>query len=337
MSAPPWSPRNVLGQDGLLRRLEREFSLGRPAHAYLLEGPEGTGKLTLARGMAARLFCQAADAGGGACGVCRPCLLLAGGNHPDYLELPRTPAELRLGRFLERQAGSELVDHQPLIPFLRLKPVESAWRAAVVPAAERMRSESANAFLKTLEEPPGRRLIILTVNFRDSLPPTIASRCRRLGLSPLPDAMVAAELSRRGVASGKEAAELARAAEGSLGKALELAEGPALALWRWLEDEAFANPGAPAAKDLIDAWRSYVDAAGDGAEKRGKALAALDLAALVMRRRLRLGREPAKAGLALEILWRAGGQLAHNVRPDSVLLSAAFEIMAALRRREEKG
>ena len=116
-----------------------------------------------------------------------------------------------------------------------------------------------------------------------------------------------------------------------------MAEGATLDLWRWLEGEAFVNPGAPAAKALADAWRSHGNGSGDGQEKRKNALAALDLTALVLRRRLRQGLAPGPVRGAFAVLWRAGGYLTHNVRLDAVLLSAAFEVMAALRRREDWG
>lgn len=327
-----WSLGAVLGQDETLARLDREFSAGRLAHAYMLEGARGLGKTTLARGMAARMFCENPGPGGAACGVCRPCRMLAGGNHPDYLELPREPAELRLGRFVERTGpSSETVEHQPLLAFLRLKPVEGGFRVAVIPDAERMRTEAANAFLKTLEEPPGQALIILTVNARDRLPATVASRCRRFGVGPLPPETVAAELERRGAASGEDAAGLALAAEGSLGLALELCGGEALDMWRWLRDEAFANPGAASARALAEAWQAYGSGGGDNAGKRKSALAALDLAALTLRRKLREGLDPEKGSAALAALWTASDQVVKNVRPDVVLLSAAFEVMAALK------
>ena len=326
-----WSLADLAGQEEVLARLNREFAAGRMAHAYMLEGARGTGKTTMARGMAARLFCLSPDSNGFACGACRPCLLLAHGNHPDYLELPRDPAELRIGRFVERSGGTEHVEHQPLLPFLRLKPVEGGWRVAVIPDAERMRQESANAFLKTLEEPPGRTLIILTVNTRDLLPATVASRCRRVGIRPLSPEALAGELERRGAASGADARELARTAEGSLGMALELSSGEVLEYWRWLTGEAFANPGAASAQELADAWLAYGTGGGDNAGKRRNALAALDLAALALRARLRAGLDPDKGASALAALWTAGDQITRNVRPDLALLSGAFEVMAALR------
>lgn len=327
----PWSFADVIGQEANIDRLNREIFSGRLAHAYMFEGSGGTGKLTLAHGLAGRLFCANPGAGGAACQTCRPCLMLAHGTHPDYLELPREQAELRLGRFVERTVSTENVEHQPLLPFLRLKSNEGGIRVAVIPDAERMRTEAANAFLKTLEEPPGQTLIILTVGARDRLPATITSRCRRLGMRPLDAGTLAGELERRGAAAGDDARELALTAEGSLGAALSLAGGETLEFWRWLDGEAFASPGAASAQDLADAMIAYGGASGDNAGKRKSALAALDLTALALRRLLRKGTDPDKVARALGTLWTAADQIVKNVRPDLVLLSAAFEVMSALR------
>ncbi len=327
-----WSLADVIGQEENIGRLTREMAAGRLAHAYMFEGRQGTGKLTLAHGLVGRIFCQNPDAGGNACQTCRPCHMLAHAAHPDYLELPREPAELRIGRFVERVGPStETVEHQPLLSFLRLKPVEGGRRVAVIPDAERMRPEAANAFLKTLEEPPGQTLVILTVGARDRLPATIVSRCRRLGVRPLPDAAIARELERRGAASGDDARELAMTAEGSLGAALALGAGETLEFWRWLDGRAFDNPGAASAQDFADALIAYGGASGDNAGKRKNALAALDLAAAALRRRLAGGADPDKTAKALEALWGAADQVWRNVRPDLALLSAAFEVMSALR------
>ncbi len=327
-----WSFADILGQDEAIVRLEREFAAGRMAHAYMLEGNRGTGKTAFAHALAARRLCSQPDpASGTACGACRSCTMLAHGAHPDYLELPREPAELRIGRFVERSGGTETVDHEPLLTFLRLRPVEGEWRVAVIPDAERMRPEAANAFLKTLEEPPGNALIILTVNARDRLPATVSSRCRRIGIAPLSTDALAQALVQRNIASPDDARDLALAAEGSLGLALDLSGGQTVELWRWLENEAFEKPGAVAARKLADAWLNHGSGDGDNAGKRKNALAALDLTALALRRKIRQGLPPEQAATALAALWTAADQVVRNVRPDLALLAAAFEVMAALR------
>jgi DNA polymerase-3 subunit delta' len=323
-----WSFDPPLGQEQALKLLAGDLERGRLAHAYLFEGPEGAGKATLARSLAARMLCRAP---GAACGRCHACRMLAGGNHPDVLELPREVTELRIGRFMDRPGvKSESVDHQPLLDFLRFKPMEAERRIAIIPDAERMRSEAANAFLKTLEEPPGSPLILLTVVSRDRLPATIVSRCRLVAVKPLPPEKIAAELARRGLSSGADARDLAMAAEGSLGMAMRLAGGDALELWRWLIGEGFAKPGAPAARMLaerLQAFGSGVDSAG----KRDSAVAALDLAALAVRRMLRGTLDARKGAECLAVLWEAADRVRRNVAVDLALSSAAYSLMAAMK------
>ncbi len=331
-----WRMQDILGQEPALRRLAQEAASGRFAHAYLFEGKSGTGKTALARALAARFLCADPRDGADApesCGVCKSCRMIAGGNHPDYLELPRDVAELRIGRVVERQSPAETVDHQPLLPFLRLRPVEGAGRVAVVPDAERLRTEAANAFLKTLEEPPGRTLLLLTTSARDRLPATIVSRCRRMQVRPLPRETLAHRIAARGIAEGADAEALALAAEGSLGLAERLAGEETLSLWRWLSEEAFARPGPAAAEKLADMLAAYGGggSGGDSAGKRKNALQALDLAALALRGRLRLEGDADRVAEALAALWTAGERIVLNVRPELALLSASFAAMAALR------
>lgn len=326
-----WTFASCLGQSQIIDRLVREVAGGRLAHAYMLEGAPGVGKLTLAHALSAFILCTDRR-GNDACGVCRSCRLLSGGNHPDYLELPRDTTELLLARFVERTVQVEAQTDEPLLTFLRLKPVESALRVAVIPDAERMRPESANAFLKTLEEPPGQSLILLTTSNRDRLPATISSRCRRLGLSPLSSGVIARELTGRGLASSEAAEGIAIAAEGSLGYAMRLSGGDTLDFWRWLDGEAFCVPGPGSAKRLADAMIRYGGSSSDAAGKRRRAIEAIDLSALALRRGLRRGMSARGVSQSLEALWTAADQIVKNVRPDLVLLSASFEVMAALRR-----
>ncbi|MDR0363361.1 MAG: hypothetical protein LBJ46_11875, partial [Planctomycetota bacterium] len=125
------------------------------------------------------------------------------------------------------------------------------------------------------------------------------------------------------------ARQLASAAEGSLGAALKLADGNTLELWRWLTTEAFASPGAPAARRLAERLDEF--GGGDNAGKRAGAIAALDLAALAVRRLLRNGLGPRKGAKALLTLWEAAERIRLNVSPDLVLASAAYAVMAAIK------
>ncbi len=326
-----WKLGDVLGQEEAIGRLRRERLAGRLAHAYMFEGAQGTGKVTFAHGVSAAVLCNDPTADGDACGVCRSCHMLHHANHPDYLELPREGAELRIGQFVDRSGAAGDAGEQPLLPFLRLKPVEGGMRVAVVPDAERLRAEAANAFLKTLEEPPGQTLILLTVTARDRLPATITSRCRRIGIKPLPEDVIARELALRLGTPEADAREMAVTAEGSLGLAQKLGSGETLVLWRWLAGEAFAKPGLAGAQALADMWLGFGGLEGDNAGKRKNALAALDLTALAVRLRMRQGLHPTAGARILATLWNAADQVGKNVRPDLALVPAAFEIMAVLR------
>jgi len=321
----------VLGQDHARQELQVSFAHNRLNHSYLIEGQAGTGRLTLARALAARFLCtQPINGESDACGVCKHCLLLKAGNHPDYLELPREVRELRIRRFVQREGGTEEVNHPPVLEFMRLKPMMEHGRVCVIPEAERMNQEAANAFLKTLEEPPAGSLIILTCAARDRVLGTIVSRCRRVGLSPLSEQIIAQALAREGCPAD-EAAELAALCEGSLGVARELREGQAREDWRWLGqalDEATPARAVKLGEEMIE----RVKAGKDGEAKRREALKLFDLTALCIRRRLREGLDPRCGAAALKGLWQAGERLAANVRPELVIYNVALDTLAAMKR-----
>lgn len=351
---PSWT--EPIGQRTALAEFARERATGRLNHAYLLEGAAGTGRMTLALAMVARILCHApiqapapssptdegADAleaegashGAGACGSCKSCRMLAQDAHPDVLILPRDVGSLRIRRFVEREGGgNEEIAHPPAVEFLHLKPVESNRRVCVIPDAERMENASANAFLKTLEEPPGENLVFLTTAARDRLLPTIVSRCRRVRVAPLPAETIREELLRRGaVASRDDARALATLSEGSLGLALSLTDAETLAHWRWLDRALEARTPAGAVR-LGEGWVERLGAMGSkGADRYRDAIRVLDLAALQIRNRLREGLSPRAGAAGLEALWRAGEQLDAQVRPELALHGAALELVSALRR-----
>ncbi len=322
---------DLIGQEQALSELRADLARGRLNHAYLFEGRHGTGRYTLARALARRLLCQ--EPGADSCGACHACKLFAQQTHPDYLEVPREAPRLRIGRFVERrhEANKEDVDHPPVLEFLHLRPALAARRVCLIPDAERMQAEAANAFLKTLEEPPGGSIVLLTTAARDRLPATVVSRCRRVAVAPLPEARITEVLCARNAVDTHDAATLAAMAEGSLGAALALSEEEALARWHWLED-ALGELTPVGAVRLGEGMRDALHDAGNAQEKRERAADLLDLLALQLRRRLRRGGAATALARALGALWQSGEQLAANVRPELVLHTAALETVAALRR-----
>ena len=213
-----------------LQSLETEFAerLGaeRLAHAFLLSGPSGSGKLALATGFVASALCL--EQSYPACRNCRSCQLLESGAHPDryilsYEEHPKT-GELRKDILIGQVRA--------LIGSLQLTRGLSPRKAALVHPAEAMTKSAANALLKTLEEPPGDSVLILVSHNPSRLPATIRSRCQRFN-ARLPEPSLALEwLSAKGRASRAEAKLALEAAAGSPLRALRMLEDGGMEQYR---------------------------------------------------------------------------------------------------------
>jgi len=200
------------GQQRVVDTLQRSISAHRVAHAYLFEGPDGCGRRTTALALIQALFCKE-PVNGDACTRCSSCRKLASGNHPDLHSMTPLPDK--------RDISIEQI--RELQQILSLRPFEANRKACLIEPAERMNEKSANALLKTLEEPPGHAIIILLTNQADLLLATIRSRCQHLRFSPLDDGTVAELLIKQGMDAAK-AAELAPLAEGNMERATALEE-----------------------------------------------------------------------------------------------------------------
>jgi len=183
------------------------------AHAYLFLGPEGVGKESVARALAGALNCAALLEDGDACGVCPSCKRLAAGTHPDFLVIRPTSKERPPKIVIDQIREFRRVTNYP--------PVAGGWRVTLIKPGEDLRAESANALLKTLEEPPSQHLLILTAEVESDLFPTVVSRCQKLAFTPLPYPLITRELIRRDL-SPSQAALLAALSGGSLGRALAM-------------------------------------------------------------------------------------------------------------------
>jgi DNA polymerase-3 subunit delta' len=198
---------------------------GRLAHALLLQGQPGLGKAALADWIARYALCEAPV--GGPCGTCTSCRLHAAGNHPD----------LRRVGLVEDKKQIAVEDIRELIASFALKSYRGRRKVAIVEPADAMNASGANALLKTLEEPSGLALLVLTVARPERLPATIASRCQRLKIAPPERGAALAWLAGLdpaidwagplSLAAGAPVGALRLAAAGALELERELAELPA--------------------------------------------------------------------------------------------------------------
>ena len=201
---------------------------GRLHHAWLITGPDGIGKATLAFRFARRLLAGMPETNDLALDPAHPVFRrVAASAHADLLTIALAYDDKR--KRMKTQIAVD--DVRRIGGFMALTPAEGGWRIAIVDGAESLNPASANALLKILEEPPQRAILLLVCSSPGSLLPTIRSRCRRLALSPLDDAAMARALATYlPNMDADQRSRLADLAEGSPGRALQLADAEGLSV-----------------------------------------------------------------------------------------------------------
>ncbi|MCW5750839.1 MAG: DNA polymerase III subunit delta' [Alphaproteobacteria bacterium] len=341
LSLDPAHPRftaELFGHEAAEAELLGAYRSGRLAHAWLLAGPPGIGKATLAYRFARFLLGQGAGlptAGlfGGPIPVAETLAIdpasaifrrVAGMGHGDLLTIERTPNP-RTGK-MRKEIAVEDVRRMP--EFFSKTAAEGGWRVAIVDAADELNRSSANALLKIVEEPPARSVILIVAHAPGSLLPTIRSRCRRLVLKPLEVEAMRAFMAQRLPELDAATRDLVLGlAEGSPGRAMGLAEQDAAALF----GELLALLGGLQGHQ-VSALHRFAEAlgkrAGDGGYRLGLGLLDWWLA--------RLARAGATGALPPELVAGEGevlGRLASAAGADRWL--AAREEIARLAARGE--
>ena len=168
----------LLGNDRLKETLAASLHKGHISHFYLISGPRGSGKHTLAKLLASAILCQGSHK---PCGVCGPCRKLSSGNHPDFITV-EDPEHKNVAVKIVRQIREDVF----------IRPNESAYKIYLFP--QELGTEGQNALLKILEEPPGHGVFILLADNPEKLLTTVRSRCTELKLQALPEKILHRQL-----------------------------------------------------------------------------------------------------------------------------------------------
>ena len=201
----------LIGNQTLWNNLLSAIREKRVAGCYLIEGSDGTGKLTVARLAAAALCCTSPLPDSAPCLSCHSCQNILRGNYIDVTELRPEEEGKRIG-----------VDQiRDMLQFTHVTSTEGDWRIFIIDDGQSMKKESQNALLKSIEEPGERTVFFILTNDKTKLLPTVRSRAVLLRTEPLSD-----DLMRKALASEKLSAEkleeVILLSNGSLGKAKEL-------------------------------------------------------------------------------------------------------------------
>ena len=241
----------IRGQDAARHTILTAIERGRLGQAYLLVGPEGVGKRLFAKELAKAFLCEKSPAKMTACDRCPACAQVEAESHPDLLFL-RTPE----GKHeLPVAAMREFCGH-----LSRMKPTRGSRKIGIVEDADDFNASSANAFLKTLEEPPPGALLLLIGTGIDRQLPTILSRCQVVRFAPLSDANVSAILAKRGIDDPVKRDRLARLGSGSVSRALALDDD---SIWQVRQKliEGITAP-RPSFQPLAETWAKFHEDAG---------------------------------------------------------------------------
>jgi DNA polymerase III subunit delta' len=264
--------QRVRGHDHLTQMFAQAQRRGRLAHAYLFTGPPGVGKRLFAGELAKALLCEDPPSDRlEACDQCPGCIQVEAVSHPDFFAVGRPEESPNIPIDVVRE----------LCRNLSLKPVRGHGKVAIVDDADGLQDPitshaAANAFLKTLEEPPPRSVLILIGTSADRQLSTIVSRCQVVRFAPLAAPLVGELLRAGGVTDAPLLDRLVRLSGGSPGQAQALAD-PALWDFRRSLIDGLTQP-RPDSVALAKRWSEFVEEAGkESAMQRRRAGLALRL------------------------------------------------------------
>lgn len=355
----PRETPELYGQSPAEQAFLTAFNSGRMHHGWLLTGPRGVGKATLAWKIARFLLATPEADEGGLFGDAPPvpdtldivedhpvARRLLAGSDPGLYHITRRVNE-KTGRLRDMIIAENVRD---LNRFLHMSATEGGRRVVIIDSADEMNTQAANALLKMLEEPPARTTLLLISHQPAKLLPTIRSRCRDLRLVPLSTEDMAAALRQAGVEPGTETEAIAELSGGSVGEAVRLLNLEGLKLYEELVGLAASLPrldrpranalaqaaAARGAEDKLDLLFGLTDLmlarlARTGATGTAPPEAAKGEAEMLTRLAPGPHQARAWAALAQEIGERARHGRAVNLDPAALVLDTVFKLQNCAR------
>ena len=219
-----------VGHDSAVQDVSGAILAEQPSHAYLITGPVGVGRTTVARWIAQSLNCER-PAVERPCGECGACRRMTNGSHPDVtivdLDWQATMISAPRGDTSRVRQRLSIDTIRWLRQDIVTRPVMGRWKVQIIDDAGLFSDTAPDAFLKTLEEPPPYAVIILIAESPDAVSETVRSRCRHISLGTVPAAKIRQVLEERGTPAAAAAA-IARSAHGRIAWAIRMAGDPDL-------------------------------------------------------------------------------------------------------------
>ena len=203
--------KDIVGHEQIIEHLKTAIEMGKVSHAYILNGPDLSGKMMIAEAFARALLCEKQDPDG--CGECRSCRQSDDRNNPDIIYVKHDKPNTISVDDIRTQLNHDIV----------IKPYSNQYKIYIVDEAEKMNQQAQNALLKTIEEPPAYAVIMLLTTNADSFLQTIRSRCITLNLKSVKNDVIKSYLMTEKKIPDYQADVCAAFAQGVVGKAIKLA------------------------------------------------------------------------------------------------------------------
>lgn len=202
---------DIIGHEQIIEHLQNAISMGKVSHAYILNGPDKSGKKMLAEAFAMTLQCE--KGGSSPCGECHSCGQAMSHNQPDIIYVQHEKPNTVSVDDIRTQVNHDI----------DVKPYSSPYKVYIIDEAEKMNVQAQNALLKTIEEPPAYAVILLLTTNADLFLPTIRSRCVMLNLKAVKDSVIKKYLMEQKQVPDYQADVCVAFAQGNVGKAIALA------------------------------------------------------------------------------------------------------------------